>query len=99
MTIKEYEAAITKGEGPPEDLSPLLRALWFERRGDWDSAHRTTQDVEGTEAAWVHAYLHRREGDLGNARYWYHRAGRRESTEAFEAEWRAIAEHLLRSAV
>lgn len=89
---------MSKGGRPPEDLPPLLRALWFDRLGDWDAAHRITQDVEGVEAAWVHAYLHHKEGDLGNARYWYHQSGRRESTETLEAEWRAIAEHLLHTA-
>jgi hypothetical protein len=95
MTIEEYETSAGKGGSPPESLSPLLRALWVDRQGDWETAHRITQDIDGVDAAWVHAYLHRREGDLGNARYWYRRANRRESDETLEAEWRTIAEHLL----
>ena len=95
MTLEELEAAISAGGVPPEGLTPLLRALWFERRGDWDAAHRIAQDQEGTEAARVHAYLHRREGDSGNARYWYHRAGKSEPQASLDAEWRLLAEHLL----
>ena len=95
MTIKDYEAAVSKGGQPPEGLSPLLRALWLDRQGDWDTAHRITQDIDGADAAWVHAYLHRKGGDQENARYWYRQAGRRESAEALQVEWSAIAEHLL----
>ncbi len=98
MTIKDYETAASKGGQPPEDLSPLLRALWHERQGDWDTAHRIAQDIDGVDAAWVHAYLHRKEGDQGNAGYWYRQAGRRESSEALQTEWRTIAEHLLTTA-
>jgi hypothetical protein len=75
--------------------APLLRALWHEARGRWDEAHRIAQDVDTADGAWVHAYLHRREGDLGNARYWYRRADRPEATDALDAEWTRIAETLL----
>ena len=57
-------------------LSPLLLALWHDAKGDWDGAHRVAQDVDGENAAWVHAYLHRKEGDASNADYWYRRARR-----------------------
>ncbi|MCP5149688.1 MAG: hypothetical protein H6983_19340 [Ectothiorhodospiraceae bacterium] len=79
----------------PPGLAPGLRALWMEARGDWDAAHRIVQEESDADAAWVHAYLHRREGDLDNARYWYRRAGREPAVDALAAEWRRIAAALL----
>jgi len=61
---------------PPPALTPALRALWHGLRGEWDASHRIVQDAEGGDEAWVHAWLHRIEGDLPNARYWYRRANR-----------------------
>lgn len=83
------------GGALPADLPPLLAALWHERRGDWDAAHRIAQDVEDADGAWVHAYLHRREGDAGNAAYWYRRAGRSPASGSLDEEWLAIAAALL----
>lgn len=81
---------------PPTGLSPPLAALWWEAKGDWTQAHETVQAYEGnTPCDWVHAYLHRVEGDLANAGYWYRRAGRPVATGALKAEWEAIAEALL----
>jgi hypothetical protein len=70
-------------------------ALWWAARDDWDKAHRLVQDEDSREAAWVHAYLHRVEGDLSNAGYWYRRAGRPETKAALEDEWAEIAAALL----
>ncbi|HZU85142.1 MAG TPA: hypothetical protein VE987_19555 [Polyangiaceae bacterium] len=81
-------------EAPP-GATPLVRALWLEARGDWNAAHQIAQDDDGADAAWVHAYLHRKEGDAGNAAYWYGRAGRPVATGAFDDEWRRIAAELL----
>lgn len=66
-------------------------ALWWAARGEWARAHEAAQSDAGRDAAWVHAYLHRVEGDLDNARYWYGRAGRPVGEGALEAEWEAIA--------
>lgn len=94
MTIDQLEA--TFGEAaPPAGLPPLVQALWFERTGDWTRAHEIAQGVEDADGAWVHAYLHRREGDSGNAGYWYRRAGRRFAQEPLDQEWRTIASELL----
>ncbi len=85
VTLDEFRQTLDAASPPA--LPPLLRALWHDAKGDWDEAHRMAQDVSGTDGAWVHAYLHRKEGDLSNARYWYQLAGRPTATESVEAEW------------
>jgi hypothetical protein len=74
----------------------LLVALWHDARGDWDAAHRVAQDVDDEDGAWVHAYLHRKEGDDGNAAYWYRRAGRSPARGTLHEEWVTIVEALLK---
>jgi hypothetical protein len=76
-------------------LPPLLHALWHEAHGNWDRAHSIAQDIETPDAAWVHAYLHRKEGDASNADYWYRRAGRPVFDGSPHTEWTALAVHLL----
>ncbi len=80
---------------PPPDLSAALEALWWDARGDWERAHEAVMRDEGAEAAWVHAYLHRKEGDRSNAAHWYRRAGQPMPDGTLEAEWKAIAAALL----
>lgn len=80
---------------PPAGLSTPLNALWFAARDDWEQAHRLVMNDESREAAWVHAYLHRVEGDLPNARYWYAQAGREPASGPTEAEWTTIVSSLL----
>jgi hypothetical protein len=80
---------------PPASLTPALRALWHDARGDWEEAHSIAQDIEDQAGAWIHAYLHRKEGDLGNAGYWYRRAGRPVAHDSLEREWETIATALL----
>jgi len=94
MTIDEFTASLVEA-APPAELSPPLRALWEDAKGHWDAAHAIAQDVEDASGAWVHAYLHRKEGDLGNAAYWYRRAGRPAAADALDAEWRRIVAALL----
>jgi hypothetical protein len=89
MTVDEFRIA------DPKKLSGALLALWWDGRGNWDKAHEVAQDVEGRDGAWVHAYLHRKEGDLGNAGYWYQRAGRRVATGDLRVEWEAIVGEML----
>ena len=81
---------------PPRVLSPALAALWWAKKGDWEKAHRLVMDAHGRDAAWVHAYLHRVEGDLGNAGYWYRRAERPSAKAPLAVEWKAIVGALLR---
>jgi hypothetical protein len=79
---------------PPASCTPALAALWWAAKGDWDAAHKIVQDESTREAAWVHAYLHRVEGDLGNAGYWYRQAGQPVAKGALDAEWERIASAL-----
>jgi len=94
LTIDDFEASL-KSSAPPAGISALVLALWHDGRGDWDAAHRVAQDVETDDGAWVHAYLHRKEGDAGNAAYWYRRAQRPIARGPLEDEWRDIATALL----
>lgn len=80
---------------PPATVDGLLEALWWDAKGDWERAHRIAQDIPTFWGSWVHAYLHRKEGDLWNAGYWYRRAGREMPTYSLEEEWRRIVEELL----
>ena len=95
MDFEAFEASLA-GAAPPPGVSSLLQALWHDRRGDWHRAHEIAQDVAGADGAWVHAYLHRREGDQANAAYWYRQAAKPVSRGDLDAEWRAIVEALLR---
>ncbi len=94
MNLNDLKDSVASG-AMPADLSVPLQALWLEAGGDWHRAHNSVQSANGEEAAWVHAYLHRKEGDLSNAAYWYRRAGRTPSKQTLEEEWAGIAEALL----
>ena len=96
MDPASFERSL-RSEAPPAGLPPLLLALWYERKGDWNRAHAIAQDIDGRDAALVHAYLHRREGDLSNAGYWYRQANRPVERGDKDAEWRAIVAALLRT--
>jgi hypothetical protein len=94
MTPAALKVSVSKS-APPSGLSAAVQALWWAAKGDWDKAHKIVMGEEGTDAAWVHAYLHRVEGDLPNARYWYRTAGRPVAACALEEEWSAITAALL----
>lgn len=89
MTPSAFKRSLLKLK-PSAGLSPPLVALWWAAKGDWDKAHALVMDDESREAAWVHAHLHRVEGDLDNAHYWYGQAGRAMKPGALEAEWDEI---------
>ena len=97
MTLDDFKATLGAAAAPPA-VTPALLALWHDARGDWDAAHRVAQDVDDANGAWVHAYLHRKEGDAGNAAYWYRRARRPVATGDLLAEWEQIVSALLGSA-
>lgn len=94
MTFADFQNSLALN-APPEGLSAALRALWHDGRNDWDRAHDVAQEIDDETGAWVHAYLHRKEGDISNAGYWYRRAGVAAATGSLPAEWRAIVEQLL----
>jgi hypothetical protein len=94
VTIDEFTGTL-ESAAPPGGVAPALAALWHDARGDWNRAHEIAQEVPDPEGAWVHAYLHRKEGDAGNAAYWYRRAGKPVARETLEEEWRRIAAALL----
>jgi hypothetical protein len=94
VKMAEFKASLS-GAAPAPGLAAPLAAIWWAARGQWDTAHGIVQDEASREAAWVHAYLHRVEGDSANAGYWYRQAGRPVAAGAMEAEWEAIASTLL----
>jgi hypothetical protein len=94
VTLDDFKRTVSTG-APPAKASPALLALWHDARGDWETAHETAQAVEDETGAWVHAYLHRKEGDAANAAYWYRRARQPVATDALAAEWDRIALALL----
>jgi hypothetical protein len=94
MTLSDFRASLTS-PAPPAGLAPALEALWHDARGDFDRAHQLAQSDEGGDGDWVHAYLHRKEGDAGNAAYWYRRAGKPVRQDGLNVEWGAIAQALL----
>jgi hypothetical protein len=93
MTLNDSKDTLTTANAP--DVAPLLIALWHDARGDWQTAHAIAQDIDDENGAWVHAYLHRKEGDRSNARYWYRRAQKPEATDSLDSEWTRIVSELL----
>src|SRR4030088_2754831 len=96
MTFAEFKRTLTQSK-PPAGLLPPLVALWWAGRDQWDKAHRIVMDEGGKECAWVHAYLHRVEGDLGNAGYWYRQANKPVAAGSLETEWEQMVSALLGS--
>ncbi len=96
MSFEELKASLAGDAAPPAGLSLALQALWYDARGDWEAAHNAAQDDKSANGSWVHAYLHRKEGDASNAGYWYARARRSDPGAAvtLEAEWAEIARAL-----
>jgi hypothetical protein len=94
MDLSQFKATLAAGN-PPSNLTHALQALWYDATGDWQIAHKHAQAQDDAIGAWVHAYLHRKEGDVAKARYWYRRAGRPMATTTLDAEWDAIATELL----
>jgi hypothetical protein len=80
---------------PPAQFSVLLKSLWSDKKGDWKKAHDLVDSLPGAEAAWVHAYLHRKEGDIWNADYWYARAKKVRPSSTLEEEWEELTNHFI----
>ncbi len=94
MTLEDFRHSLSAAE-PPAELTLPLAGLWWDAKGDWTRAHECAQQVEAADGSWVHAYLHRKEGDAANAAYWYGRAGKPVCGEALNEEWTAIVKAFL----
>lgn len=94
MTFADFVTSLD-AELAPAGLTANLKALWLDGKGDWDGAHDVVQDDDSKTSAWVHAYLHRKEGDIPNATYWYRRADRQLPAETLQVEWKLIVKTLL----
>ena len=98
MSFDAYRDSLS-GAAPPADVGPPLQALWWAAKGEWDHAHKVCQQHEDSDDVnWVHAYLHRQEGDLNNARGWYKRAGKVMPAGELQEEWSALAAGFLNKA-
>lgn len=95
MIIRSFRSSLA-GDAPPATMPAALQALWWDAKGEWQRAHEVAQAVPEAAGAWVHAYLHRKEGDIGNARYWYRRAGKPYPEGTAKQEWEQILRTLLK---
>ena len=89
MTPAEFQRSLSK-PAPPASCAPALQALWWAAKDDWNAAHEIVMKHDDGDSAWVHAHLHRVEGDVSNARYWYRQAGKPVAAGALDAERDAI---------
>lgn len=94
MTVEQFNKTL-KNDSPPS-VPNELTALWYDAKDNWDKAHKIVQNVSSEDAAWIHAYLHRKEGDRWNAGYWYNKAGKPMCNTTLEQEWEDIVEELLK---
>jgi len=90
MNLHDFISS-TSQPHPPEEISVYLTSLWHDAKGNWEKAHDVIQELEDKTASWIHAYLHRKEGDLWNADYWYSKAGRKRPSVSLEEEWKDIS--------
>ena len=95
MTVNEFEQLVEAQTQSLQNLPKALQALGYDKQGDWNQAHQIVQNAGDADSAWVHAYLHRKEGDSSNARYWYNRSGRLEAKVDLNQEWEQITQELL----
>jgi hypothetical protein len=94
MNLSSFKESLLNSD-PPENVPAYLKALWYDAKGEWDKAHSLIQDVDDKKASWIHAYLHRKEGDTANADYWYRRAGKQRTSDSLEEEWEQIVTALI----
>jgi hypothetical protein len=96
MNLTAFTKSLEAGS-PDKYLSPCLKALWFDGKEQWDQAHLVAQEIQDHNGAWIHAYLHRKEGDISNAQYWYSRAGKPMPDYALKQEWEELVTAFLKS--
>ena len=94
MTFEDFKTTLAQ-HNPPQFDSPYLLSMWYDAKKQWDKAHNTIQDLTDKQAAFIHAYLHRKEGDAFNAGYWYRKAGKNLPDIALDQEWEMIVRELL----
>lgn len=94
MHYEEFISSLSANE-PPPNMSALLKALWFDGKEDWESSHNIAQDINDKTGSWIHAYLHRKEGDHSNARYWYSKAEKPEAKMSLREEWEMLVREFL----
>ena len=95
MNLQEFLASLDQ-KNPPEQLSEHLKSLWYDAKGDWDQAHHIADRVlSDRDGDWIHAYLHRKEGDQYNASYWYNRAAKPKHKGTLQQEWQELVEHFI----
>jgi hypothetical protein len=91
MNITDFRQSLTAA-APPAGSSIYLQSLWYDAKGNWEQAHTLIQDLTDKKAAWIHAYLHRCEGDVWNANYWYNKADQRMPGYSLEQEWKELVQ-------
>lgn len=94
MPMKLFKESLVQNVPEPQ-LSPILKSLWYDAKGDWGKAHDLVDQLAGLDAAWVHAYLHRKEGDIWNADYWYARAKKTRPEYSLEEEWERLVMYFI----
>ena len=94
MNFEQFNNSLNQNN-PPENSSDYLKALWYDAKYNWQKAHELIQDIEDKSAAWIHAYLHRKEGDIWNADYWYNRAGKKRPSVSLQEEWKDLVHAML----
>ena len=97
MTYDEF-IKILSSDSPPQKISPLLKALWYDGKEQWEESHNIAQDINDKNGSWVHAYLHRKEGDISNAQYWYSRAGKNLPGNSLRDEWESLVKTFIQQA-
>jgi hypothetical protein len=94
MTFEDFKSSL-RDQNPPQHISDILKALWYDGKGDWEKSHNIAQDIHTTDGSLIHAYLHRKEGDAGNAMYWYHRANESMPKVTLDQEWEMLVKRFL----
>ncbi|ACK72458.1 conserved hypothetical protein [Gloeothece citriformis PCC 7424] len=95
LSFEEFIQLLRTESSCPKSLSVALQGLWYDKKGNWDRGHEIVQDANDSDSAWVHAYLHRKEGDISNAHYWYRRSGKPAANTSLDQEWEDIVRALL----
>jgi hypothetical protein len=92
MKYDEFLGTLSSDQ-PPENMPDVLKALWYDGKNDWAASHNIAQDIDNKNGSWIHAYLHRKEGDISNARYWYSRANKSEPKMSLKEEWESLVKY------